>query len=472
MKKNIDSLQLRLSDLFLAIGFLCWAIFLIFGQLFMQFQNPNDVALPLWAAILCFIVMVGSWGYYLYLELYVRKVPFNKIIAIAFIGLALLNVIAIFVQPSESVEIVNVRWDPIHPELVNTQGTALLRVSDTHKFIFIAEIIGVATFIYIAFFVFSKRITNTKFIEYLGFLLFILIGVMIIYSYIAEHASYAAIFNFLLGKDKERTFSDISNNFAVKSFVIHTNAFGMICMLGIVFCFINQSIKQRKWLYPLAGYFFISMLFSFCKTGILITAIIAFIYLIYRLIVTYKAHPKRNKITFIVIGSIVFLGLIFVGVPYITKGKILGKVYELIKSFSGDGLTLKTRSYIWDNTFQLLRNGWWLIGRGFGSVNLQLWPLNVISHNEDLFPTHSGFLNMLGEGGILTLLGYVAFLIYSGYVIVKSYKKSPEFVFAVGLGALCFFLYQFIETIQYLLYVFLFPIFVVYFQNETAANKE
>ena len=203
MKKNIDSLQLRLSDLFLAIGFLCWAIFLIFGQLFMQFQNPNDVALPLWAAILCFIVMVGSWGYYLYLELYVRKVPFNKIIAIAFIGLALLNVIAIFVQPSESVEIVNVRWDPIHPELVNTQGTALLRVSDTHKFIFIAEIIGVATFIYIAFFVFSKRITNTKFIEYLGFLLFILIGVMIIYSYIAEHASYAAIFNFLLGKDKD-----------------------------------------------------------------------------------------------------------------------------------------------------------------------------------------------------------------------------------------------------------------------------
>ena len=82
MKKFIDSLQLRLSDLFLAIGFLCWAIFLVFGQLFMQFQNPNDVALPLWAAILCFIVMVGSWGYYLYLELYVRKVPFNKIIAI------------------------------------------------------------------------------------------------------------------------------------------------------------------------------------------------------------------------------------------------------------------------------------------------------------------------------------------------------------------------------------------------------
>ena len=96
----------------------------------------------------------------------------------------------------------------------------------------------------------------------------------------------------------------------------------------------------------------------------------------------------------------------------------------------------------------------------------------MISHGEDLFPTHSGFLNMLGEGGILTLLGYVAFLIYSGYVIFKSYKKSPEFVFAVFLGALCFFLYQFIEKIQYLLYVFLFPIFVIYFQEEKKEVKE
>ena len=78
---------------------------------------------------------------------------------------------------------------------------------------------------------------------------------------------------------------------------------------------------------------------------------------------------------------------------------------------------------------------------------------------------------MLGEGGILTLLGYLAFLGYSGYVIVKSYKKSPEFVFAVSLGALCFFLYSFIETIQYLLYVFLFPIFVIYFQKEETKEE-
>ena len=78
---------------------------------------------------------------------------------------------------------------------------------------------------------------------------------------------------------------------------------------------------------------------------------------------------------------------------------------------------------------------------------------------------------MLCEGGIIFFLAYVAFVIYVGYVIAKSYKKSPEFTFAVGLGVLCFFLYSFIETIHYLMYVFLFPIFVIYFQQEKKVDE-
>ena len=470
MKKFIKSLELRISDLLLLVGFIAFAMFLIFGQLFMQFQDPNQVSFPLWAAIPCFVIMIGCWSYYLYYELYVRKVSFNPYIAITFVILLMINIIAIVIQPSHSSEVVNIRWSPTDPSIVNTKETVLLSVSDMHKFIFISELTGAGMFIYIAMFVFSKRITNISFIEYLGYALFILIGVICIYSYIVEFDSYKHIFMFFLRIDKEHTFSEISNIYAVQSFVIHKNAFGMILMLGIVFCFINQSIRQRKWYYPLAVFFFIQMIFTFCKTGLLITAVIGFIYLVYRLIVTYKDHQKRNKITFIVLGVLVGLGIIFVGVPYVTKGKIFGKVYQLIESFSGNSLTLTTRSYIWDNCYQLLRNGWWLIGRGFGSICLQLMPMNMVSHGEKVFPTHSAFLNMLCSGGIITFLAYLGFLVYIGYVIYKSYKKSPEFTFAVGLGVLCFFLYSFIETIHYLMYIFLFPIFVIYFSN--AKQKE
>ena len=472
MKKFIESLHLRLSDLLLLIGFIAFAIFLIFGQEFMQHPNPNEVALPLWAAIPCFIVMIGCWGAYLYIELYVRKLEFNPYIAISFAAIMMVNIIAIFIQPAQSSEVVTIRMDNADPSRVGTLETVLLSVSNYHKFIFIAELIGVAMFMYIAFFVFSKRIKNIMFIEFLGYALFILLGVIYVYSYITEYESYAAIFKFFLGQDKEHTFSQISDMYAVKSFILHKNAFGMVSMLGIIFCFINQSIRPRKWYYPLAAYFFISMIFSFCKTGILITIIVCFIYFIYRLIVTYKDHQKRNKITFIVLGVLLILGAFFVGIPYITKGKVFGKIYELISSITGGGKTLETRTYIWDNCYQLLQNGWWLIGRGFGTINLQLMPLNTVTHNEPLFPTHSAWINMVAEGGILTLLAYIAFLVYVSYVIYKSFKKSPNFVFAVTLGALCFFIYSFIETIQYLLYVFLFPIFVIYFNYQEQEQKQ
>ena len=92
MKNFFKSIKFRLSDLFLALGFLPFAVILIFGQLFMQFQNPSDVAFPLWAAILCFVVMVISWSFYLYLEVYRSKEKYNLWIACACATLILLNI--------------------------------------------------------------------------------------------------------------------------------------------------------------------------------------------------------------------------------------------------------------------------------------------------------------------------------------------------------------------------------------------
>lgn len=461
LKQFIASLQLRLSDLFLFVGFLAYAIFLIFGQEFMQYQDPKVVALPLWLAIVMFVILVGCWGMYFYLELVKNKLKVNKYIAFAFIGVVLFNIVAIAIQPSASTENVIIRIND-DPTLVGTSQAVSLIVTGTHKFVFIAEYIGTGAFLYIALFVFSRRLTNTKFIEYLGFALFIFLFVMIFYSYFTEAEKYYDLTQYLLGRDKG---GDI-NNYCVHSFIIHKNAFGMACMLGIIFCFINQSIKPRWFYYPLAGYFYFSMIFSVCKAGLLLSAFIILIYLVYRLIVTYKEHSKRNKITFIVLACVIGLAAIVIGVPYLTKGKIFGKIYEIIQALTKGGVSIQTRTCIWDNAYQLIRGWWVLIGRGFGTVNLQLWPMNVVSHGENVFPTHSSFLNMLTQGGIFTLFAYVILLVLFAVVIYKTYKKSPDFVFAVSLGALCFFLYSFIETIHYLMYVFLFPIFVIYYQKE------
>ena len=168
MKAFIKSLQLRWSDLAFVVGFIPFAVLLIFGQLFMQFPNPDDVALPLWAAIMCFIVLLISWGYYLYIEVWKKKREFNKlnsiIICILF-SLVLLNIITIIVQPTNSVQTVIIRIND-DPSLINTTKDVPLYISGVHRAVFSFELIAATLCIYIGLFVLPKRFTSISFIKY------------------------------------------------------------------------------------------------------------------------------------------------------------------------------------------------------------------------------------------------------------------------------------------------------------------
>ena len=465
MKNFIASLKLRLSDLFLLIGFLPFAIFLIFGQLFMQYQDPSRIALPLWASIICFVVMVICWSIYLYLEVYKSKDKYSIYIIGAFLALLLLNIIVILAQPEYSSANVIIRYRDLkeHPELAPLIGTTEnipFYISAYHKFIFISEITGTLAFIYIGLFVFPRRFTSLAFIKYLGYALFAFLGVLIVYGYIADFSKYVAFFKYVLGIKREGI--DIYEQ-TVISFIIHRNAYGMCMMLGIIFAFINHSIENKWYYYLIAAFFYVNMVFSLCKTSLLISAVLIAAYVLFRLITTFKENKKRNTIILVCLGAIAVIGVGLLGIVYLSKGKVFGSLYDLIK---GGGDTMKKRTYIWDNTFQLLQNGNWLVGRGFGIINLLLEPMNIMVADEHVFPTHSAYLGLLAEGGILFLLAYLALLVYSGYIAFKCYKKNPGLTITMSLGVISFVLYSFIETIHYLVYVFLFPIMVLYYTNK------
>ncbi len=463
MNNLFKSIKFRISDLFLALGFINFAVILIFGQLFMQFQNPSDIALPLWATILCFTVMVISWSLYLYLEVYRSKEKYNLWIAGAGATIILINIIVIACQPSTVVENVIVRYRLDHPELIGTVETAIIQVSPIHKFIFISEIVATIMFIYIGLFVLPRRIKTVIFLKYLGFALFTFLLVLIIYGYVVDFDKYVAFFKHIFLHDREDP--DIYHK-CVTSFIINRNAYGMCMMMGIIFCFINHSIHKKWFYYLFAGIFYFNMIFSLCKTGLLISAILIILYVAYRLIVTFKEHKKRNLAFIISFGSVVLLAGGILGISIVTKGKVLSPIYNFYNDLVRGGKTLDNRSYIWDNTYQLLRNGNWLIGRGFGIINLLLQPMNILSHEEKVFPTHSAYLSLLAEGGILFLLAYLALLVYSGIIIFRCYKKEPGLTIAMSLGAIAFVLYSFIETIHYLVYVFLFPIMILYYSTK------
>ena len=467
IKTFIKSLQLRLSDLLLFVGFIPFAIFLIFCQLYMQFHNPDDLALKIWLFIPLFVITFGCWAVYLYLEHKRDNLP-KQFVSWIFVILTIIPIIGICINPSQVVENVVVRNVNANNEALYNLGdiaTVVTNISVIHKVFFILCFILAMMFIYIGLFVFPRRFTSLIFLKYLGFAVFLLMFAIIFYSYIFEHEQYIPFIKTLIGKgDGEH---DIYY-YTVQSFIIHRNAFGMCMMIGIIFAMINHSIDKKWWYYLLIAYFYISMIFTYCKTGLLISAFIIVVYVVFRLIITFNEYKKRNTILFIVFGSLAFIVIAIFGVSYLAKGKVLSPVYDLIQSFTGT-TTLDFRSYIWDNSYQLLRDGRWIIGRGFGTYNMILFKMN--SANGDMvFPSHSAYVGLLSEGGILYLFGYLALLGYTGYAAYKSFKYDANLTFAMCLGAISFILYSTTEEIQYVVYIFLFPILILY--NLSKRNSE
>ena len=465
IKSFIKSLNLRWSDLFMLLGFLPFTLFLIFGQLFMQYPNPNEVAFKLWAIILCFVISASSWGIYIYLERKNGNKPHN-IVTWIFVILAIIGVIGIIIQPNLFQETIVVRFvNDINKEVygdniqigdIVNAPLAPMNISTTHYVFFTMDILLILLFIYIGLFIFPKRFTNILFIKYFGYAVIILVAVMMFYSYIFEYYKFIPFIKALLGQGGN------VYDYTLVSFIIHRNAYGMTALIGIVFCFINHTIERKWWYWLIAIFFFVNMIFSFCKTSILISALLIVVYAVYRLVFTYKEFPKRNRNILICGGCVAFLAILVVGISLVSEGKFLSPIYNLIKGDNGAG-SLDNRTYIWDNCYQLLRENpiYYFFGRGFGLTNVMLLPMNT-ANGDKVFPTHSAFLNLLTEGGFFYLFAYLLFMGYSIYVIIKTYKKSPALTVAISLGVLAFTIYSIIETIHYLVYGFMFPVMILY----------
>lgn len=472
IKSYIKSLELRWSDLFIFVGFLPFALFLIFGQLFMQYPNPEEVAFKPWMIIVSFVISVGCWGIYIYLEWKRGNQPKNYITWI-FVVLAIIGVIGILIQPRVFQQTVIVRLvNDINKEIygeniqvgdVVNAPLAPMVISTTHYMFFTMDLLLILLFMYIGLFIFPKRFTGIGFIKYLGYAVIAFCFVMIIYGYIVEWNEYIPFIKALLGQEGN------IYDYTIESFIIHRNAYGMTLMVGIILAFINHSIERKWWYWLIVGFFYINMIFSFCKTSLLISALLIVVYAVYRLIFTFKEYPIRNRNILIGGGCVACLLVLVLGITFVSKGKILGSLYNLIAGTN----TINTRSFIWDNCFQLLRENpiYYFFGRGFGLINEMLLPMNT-ANGDKVFPAHSAFVNTLCEGGVLYLFAYILFLGYSAYIIIKTYKKSPELTLAMSLGVLAFVIYSVIETIEYLVYAFMLPVMILYHVSYLEENKE
>ena len=443
IRKNI----FRLSDLFLILGFIPMVVFLIFGPEFMQFPNPDDVALKMIWIIPCFAFLVICWGIYIYLELEKGNCVHRAAIYI-FIILMIIGMVGILTQSQNfSINTYDLVGNPI---TVNTT------LSDTHIMFFTSDIIAILLFVYISIFILPKRFSSVWPIKIFGYAIFFLCFTLTIHSYFIETAKYPAFFKALLECDE----AGLGSN-STYSVILNQNSLGMVLLVGIIFCLINHSLSKHRWFYfPMAIYFHLNMIFTFCRTALAISIVLFFIYVYYVLIHTIKKNPSLNAffLTFITLYLLGMTTMILLSI--LSEGKYIPYFYNLYKIFANDS-SMKSREVIWNNTYQIISQTLPLsliFGRGFGTMNEMVLAMN--GFKKYMFPTHNGYLNLLAEGGLIYLLSYLVLLGYIVSIIVKNYKTNPRAAVALTLGLSAFVIYSLNETIHYFTYPFMFFILV------------
>ena len=437
----------RLSDLFLILGFAPMVVFLIFGAEFMQFPNPDDVALKIYWIAPCLVFMVLAWGIYIYLELEKGNCV-NRAALYIFIILMIIGVIGILMQDQEfSIDTFDKAGNPI---------TVSVELSDTHIVFFTGEIIGILLFVYIGVFIFPKRFHSVWPIKIFGYAVFFLCFTLTIHSYIIETAKYPGFIKALIECDE--TALNANSTYSV---ILNQNSLGMVLMVGMLFCYINHSLSKHRWFYwPMAIYFYLNMIFTFCRTALGISAILFFVYLYYVLIHTMRKYPSLNSFFLVFITLILIATTVVVLLSILSEGKYIEYFYNLYRIFANDD-SMESRRLIWTNTYQIIAQTLpmsLIFGRGFGTMNVMLLAMNEFK--KYLFPTHNGYLNLLAEGGLPYILSFILLLGYVISFVVKNYKTNPRAAVALTIGLLSFAIYSLNETIHYFTYPFMFLIFV------------
>lgn len=464
LKEYVKGLELSLSDLFLAIGFLFFIPFAAFSWQFMVTAVPNLVPFKMWMMIVCFVISSSCWGAYFFLEIRKGRLK-NNIFFWLYIFFAIMSLVSVLVQPTDSSVVVEAKFvngvsHQHYPGIqVGDLVTVYRHISASHKLYFACGSLLITTIFFIIFFVLPKRIKSFDFLTLICLIVAIFIVVLTVYSYIVEHDHYGPLLKALFGGDINGVYEN-----SVHSFLVHRVPYGACLMMGLLFAILgHQLTKHPLWIF-VGIYCLINMVFSWCKTALGISILIVALYLVYLLVLTYKNNKKRNKLLSIIYGSFVFGVGTVVLISILTKGSFVPQIYNAFNSFT-DKRTLQTRTFIWENINQQLKGGWIIIGRGFGTHNLMLYSMNLVN-GDDVCPSHSTYYAVLGAGGIINLLGFLGMYVYFIYIFVKCWKVDKMKTLGLSVGVIAYFLYSFTEGVNYLILVFMFPLILYYHLNQ------
>ena len=262
-----------------------------------------------------------------------------------------------------------------------------------------------------------------------------------VYSYIVEHEMYP-----LLLKDLREGELFLH---AVSSLYPNKNYYGFMLFLAIVASLYLHQYKAHWWWIVVAFFFFFNLVCSWDKSALLVTLFILPVYFIYRFIITYKDHPKRNVIAISVTVGVLFL----IGLTY----KIIFVVnpdfrIAILDSLATRGTnSMEGRRMIWELNKKIFDENSALFGTGYKIFADMIYLYNTTDNpHNDVYAAHNGFQELIGEGGIILLIVFLLLTAYIIYLAVKHFKSHKSIALFSMMIITAMFGYMIVESGTYL----------------------
>ena len=264
--------------------------------------------------------------------------------------------------------------------------------------------------------------------------------VLIIISYFMQGYKYIVFYKHIF--DEELYHCSIQSIFATK------NSYAAVLMIGLIASIILHS-QYRKWYYlAIGGYMFVNIIHTISKAIIIMGLFMILTYLIFIFIITFKEHKKMNLIALAAIGGTIIAAVLGLFI-FLAVTKHLNGFFRTI-FFSKGVDTFQTRIYIWQKSIDIISKFNWITGCGHILFANILHQYNVLDTGTGevvaRYSAHSGYLQYIGEGGIIYLMIVLALIGFVIYLGIKNFKKDKIGIFISFITMASFIAFMFIES--------------------------
>lgn len=308
------------------------------------------------------------------------------------------------------------------------------------KFMALLYLVSIIFTLFAFFEVFSSYFSKKSIVVFFV-LIDVLMFVCCLYSLITE---FSSIINAFIAKGEGAHF------YQIHSFFDDKNSYGFMLFVALIgTLFIYHYFQKKIMLIPLI-FFGINLVISRAKTALILAILLLVIYLLYKLVVSFRKHMVRNILIISALIFAIYFGLLIVfSEPIYSSSSFLSNLSNYVReAFIGQGIRSMTIRI--DNLLKarlLFENPRIIIGYGeyvYRYANAKYISLGALDNV---------YVNIFYAGGIIKFLLFIYcyYLIFKNLVNVnKNYSVSKLYKIFLWSIVISLLIYGMMESYQIL----------------------